>query len=122
MSDTAKRREQGIDFIDYFLVGTSIVVQKGNPNGIKTADDFCGKTIGIQKGTTQEDVAKAQADKCVKDGKGKLMLRDFKGVPLLRRDLLPGQSEQVPFQLDEVTPEQLTTWDSAFIHDQVGRQ
>jgi TIR domain-containing protein len=61
-------------------------------------------------------------DILLKDGKGKLMLRDFNGVPLLRRDLLPGQSEQVPFQLDEVTPEQLTTWDSAFFHDQVGRQ
>jgi len=92
MSDTAKRREQGIDFIDYFLVGTSIVVQKGNPKGIKTADDFCGKTIGIQRGTTQEDVAKAQADKCEKDGKGKLTIQTFDTDPLALQQLKLGRT------------------------------
>jgi hypothetical protein len=61
-------------------------------------------------------------DILLKDGKGKLMLRDFDRVPLLRRDLLPGQSEQVPFRLDEITPEQLATWDTAFFRDQIGRQ
>jgi hypothetical protein len=35
---------------------------------------------------------------------------------------LPGQSEQVPFRLDEITPEQLATRDTAFLHDQIGRQ
>ena len=35
---------------------------------------------------------------------------------------MPGQSEQVPFRLDEITPEQLTTWDTAFFRDQIGRQ
>jgi hypothetical protein len=61
-------------------------------------------------------------DILLKDSKGKLAIRAFDRVPLLRRDLLPGQSEQVPFRLNEITPEQLATWDTAFFHDQIGRQ
>jgi polar amino acid transport system substrate-binding protein len=65
MSDNKKRQAQ-IDFVDYFTAGTSILVKKGNPEGIKSLDDFCGKTIALQRGTTQEDVAKAQQTACAK--------------------------------------------------------
>jgi polar amino acid transport system substrate-binding protein len=68
MSDTPER-QKSIDFVDYFTAGTSILVKKGNPEGIKTLDDFCGKTIALQRGTTQEDVAKTQAAKCSAAGK-----------------------------------------------------
>src|SRR5205807_3196970 len=44
MNDTAERRAKGADFIDYFTAGTSIIVQKGNPKGIKTLADLCGQT------------------------------------------------------------------------------
>lgn len=68
MSDN-KKRQATIDFVDYFNAGTSILVGKGNPKGIKSLDDFCGQTIALQRGTTQEDVAKAQATKCAATGK-----------------------------------------------------
>ena len=68
MSDN-KKRQATIDFVDYFNAGTSILVGKGNPKGIKTLSDFCGQTIALQRGTTQEDVAKAQATKCTAAGK-----------------------------------------------------
>lgn len=68
MSDN-KKRQATIDFVDYFNAGTSILVGKGNPKGIKSLDDFCGQTIALQRGTTQEDVAKAQATKCKTAGK-----------------------------------------------------
>lgn len=63
MSDN-KKRQASIDFVDYFTAGTSILVKKGNPEGITTLDDFCGKTIAIQRGTTQDDVAEAQKKTC----------------------------------------------------------
>lgn len=63
MSDT-KKRQASIDFVDYFVVGTSILVKKGNPEGITSPDDFCGKTIALQRGTTQDDVAEAQKKEC----------------------------------------------------------
>ena len=75
MSDTKERQDQGLDFIDYF--NASIIVQKGNPQKIHGLDDLCGKTIGIQKGTTQEEVATKQAEKCRSEGKGDLTVQTF---------------------------------------------
>ena len=73
MSDN-KKRQASIDFVDYFTAGTSILVQKGNPKGIHSLDDFCGKTIALQRGTTQDDVAEAQKTKC---GANKLTILKF---------------------------------------------
>ncbi len=67
LSDKPERREV-IDLIDYFNAGTSILVAKGNPLGIRSLDDLCGRTIGLQKGTTQEDLANAQKTKCQANG------------------------------------------------------
>ena len=67
LSDTEERR-QAIDLIDYFNAGTSILVAKGNPANIRSVDDLCGKTIGLQRGTTQEELANAQKAKCQANG------------------------------------------------------
>ncbi len=77
MSDN-KKRQATVDFVDYFSAGTSIIVKKGNPEGITSLDDFCGKTIAIQRGTTQDDVAEAQAKKC---GANKLTILKFDTDP-----------------------------------------
>jgi polar amino acid transport system substrate-binding protein len=76
MSDTPKRQQQ-IDFIDYFNAGTSILVKKGNPESIQSLDDLCGKTIALQKGTTQVDVATAQQSKCQAAGKPKITVLTY---------------------------------------------
>lgn len=68
MSDTAERQKE-IDFVDYFTVGTSIIVKKGNPENIQGLDDLCGRTIGVQRGTTQEEVANTQKERCKSSGK-----------------------------------------------------
>jgi polar amino acid transport system substrate-binding protein len=62
-------REKEISFVSYFNAGTSILVKKGNPEGIQKLDDLCGKTVALQRGTTQEEVAKAQVTKCEAAGK-----------------------------------------------------
>ena len=54
MNDTAERRGNGVDFIDYFSAGSSILVQKGNPKAITRVDDLCGQTVAVQKGTVQD--------------------------------------------------------------------
>jgi polar amino acid transport system substrate-binding protein len=74
MSDTAAR-QKSIDFVDYFTAGTSILVKKGNPQKINSLDDFCGKTIALQRGTTQDDVATAQQAKCKTAGKALKVLK-----------------------------------------------
>jgi polar amino acid transport system substrate-binding protein len=73
MSVTEEREKQ-ISFLSYFNAGTSILVKKGNPQAIQSLDDLCGKTVALQKGTTQEAVAKAQQAKC---GDRQLTVRTF---------------------------------------------
>lgn len=59
-----KTRQAEDDFVDYFTAGTAILVQKGNPKNINSLDDLCGKTVALEKGTTQADVADGQSTKC----------------------------------------------------------
>jgi len=68
MNDTKERQGQ-IDFVDYFSSGITIMVQKGNPEGITGADSLCGKNVAVVQGTSHQAFAAAQSDKCVKDGK-----------------------------------------------------
>jgi polar amino acid transport system substrate-binding protein len=44
--------------IPYFQAGESILVAKGNPKGIKTIADMCGKIIAVQTDTTEESELK----------------------------------------------------------------
>jgi polar amino acid transport system substrate-binding protein len=76
MSDTPERQKE-VDFIDYFKAGTSILVKKGNPQGIQSLDDLCGKTIALQKGTTQADVATEQQGKCKSAGKAEIKILTY---------------------------------------------
>ncbi|MCH0563992.1 MULTISPECIES: ABC transporter substrate-binding protein [unclassified Streptomyces] len=80
-SDTGKKVGDGIDFVDYFTAGTSILVQKGNPKGIKSLDDLCGQVVALQKGTTSEGIAQEQSKKCTKDGKAAIKLQTFDTDP-----------------------------------------
>ncbi len=87
MSDTKARQDglddkgnkvgKGVDFVDYFTSGVSLLVKKGNPSKIESLDDLCGKKVAVQRGTIYEDTFKAQAAKCTKDGKGKLTIEAF---------------------------------------------
>ncbi|MEU4574367.1 ABC transporter substrate-binding protein [Nonomuraea sp. ATR24] len=65
MSDTEQRR-QAVDFVDYFQAGGSILVKKGNPEGIKTLADLCGKKVVLAKGSSNLDIGMRQNDKCDK--------------------------------------------------------
>jgi polar amino acid transport system substrate-binding protein len=88
MSDT-KDRQKEVDFVDYFTAGTSIVVQKGNPKGIHSLDDFCGKTVAVQQTTTQDDVAEAQKKKC---GANTLHILKFDTDPLALLQVKEGRA------------------------------
>ncbi|MFJ5923361.1 ABC transporter substrate-binding protein [Kitasatospora sp. NPDC092948] len=76
MTDNLQRRDgtdakgmkmnSGVDFVDYFVTGTSIVVAKGNPQKISTLDDLCGRTVALQRDTVQAVLAERQAVVCEK--------------------------------------------------------
>lgn len=76
MSDT-KERQQEIDFVDYYQAGAMMLVQKGNPEGLKTMADLCGKTVAVQRGTTQEGYAQVQSKTCETEGEKPINLLSF---------------------------------------------
>ncbi|TWD74950.1 polar amino acid transport system substrate-binding protein [Kribbella amoyensis] len=68
------QRKQQVNMVSYFNAGTQWAAQKGNPKGVNP-DDACGKTVAVQKGTTQleDDIPKRQA-KCKAQGKPEIKL------------------------------------------------
>lgn len=58
MNDTTER-QQTLSFVDYSHGGFAIAVVKGNPAKITTQQDLCGKTVSVQKATTQGDQLRA---------------------------------------------------------------
>lgn len=62
-------RLKAVNMVSYFNAGTLWAVQKGNPKNF-SVDDICGKTVGVQTGTTQEDPDVAGRSKeCTDAGK-----------------------------------------------------
>lgn len=58
MNDTSERQKT-LTFVDYSHGGFAIAVKKGNPDGITTQKDLCGKTVSVQKATIQGDLLRA---------------------------------------------------------------
>lgn len=64
MSDTAERRENS-DFVDYYNDSDAIMVPAGNPEGIKTLADLCGRKVAVLVKTTQAEALVAlNAEQC----------------------------------------------------------
>ena len=55
--DTADR-EKVVDMVNYSASGSGILVATGNPGGIKTSADLCGKTVAVQTGSAQVAIVK----------------------------------------------------------------
>ncbi|MFC9324431.1 ABC transporter substrate-binding protein [Kitasatospora sp. NPDC057015] len=64
--DDGRQADPGVDFVDYFMSGTSIVVKTGNPAGINTLDSLCGHTVAVQRGTLQDGIMARQTVACAK--------------------------------------------------------
>ena len=58
ITDT-KERQAKFDFVDYFKSGQGIVVKKGNPKGIHTLKDLCGKKVAVLKASVQQKLLDA---------------------------------------------------------------
>jgi polar amino acid transport system substrate-binding protein len=62
-------REAQANMIEYFNAGEAYAVAKGNPKKIDQ-NDICGKTVGVQTGTVEDDeLTKVITPKCTDAGK-----------------------------------------------------
>jgi polar amino acid transport system substrate-binding protein len=64
-----KTREKTVDFVDYASVGESFYTKASGGTTISSIADICGKTVSVEKGTTEEADAGTQSAKCKKAGK-----------------------------------------------------
>ncbi|MCX4687686.1 ABC transporter substrate-binding protein [Kitasatospora purpeofusca] len=69
VDEAGKPTGLAVDFVDYFIAGSSIVVPKGNPKGIHGLDDLCGRTVAVQSGTTQDEIVARQVTACTRANK-----------------------------------------------------
>jgi polar amino acid transport system substrate-binding protein len=68
MNDTPERQKV-IDFVDFFNLGTKLLVKKGNPEHIDGLDTLCGKTVSTVQGSTQITLVNDADAACKKAGK-----------------------------------------------------
>lgn len=68
LSDNPGRAKE-VDFADYVLVGTLMMVKKGNPAQITDLASLSGKTVAVQAATTQKDMLDAENKALAKSGK-----------------------------------------------------
>jgi len=80
MNDTLERQAT-LDFVDYFKGGFAIVVKKGNPEGIATLTDLCGKTVAVIVSTVQGDLLRALEPECVAAGKAPVDVMELPDDP-----------------------------------------
>ncbi len=62
-------RQKRVAFVGYFQAGQSILVRKGNPLGIKGLSDLCGRKVGVQVTTTEQDTLSATNNGACKTNK-----------------------------------------------------
>ncbi len=72
-----KAREKVVNFVDYFLAGTSFFTKASGGTSVTGLSDLCGKTVAVEKGTTEESDATAQGAKCKKAGKSGVTVLTF---------------------------------------------
>jgi polar amino acid transport system substrate-binding protein len=77
-----KEREKTVDFVTYFSAGTSFYVKAQGGPAVNGLADLCGKTVAVEKGTTQQTDAEAQSKKCAGNAVKVLTFPDQNGANL----------------------------------------
>ncbi|MEK2478009.1 bifunctional serine/threonine-protein kinase/transporter substrate-binding domain-containing protein [Streptomyces noursei] len=70
---TGSTARRGVDLIDYFTSGLSLVVRKGNPDGIRKVADLSGKPVAVQR----DSAAQSYLDEVSRQFPAQLTLRAF---------------------------------------------
>lgn len=74
--DKASRRKV-VDFVDYAVLGNSVVVPKGNPKHVSGLSGLSGLKVGVQSGTTLRQQLLAENTKLKAAGKAPMTILDF---------------------------------------------
>ncbi|MGW0483944.1 ABC transporter substrate-binding protein [Nonomuraea sp. NPDC003214] len=92
MTDNAERQAK-ITFVDYVKAGSGLLVKKGNPAGVSTPADLCGKTVSVvDNGSSLELAEKYDAD-CKSSGKQALNILKFPGDTEAMLQVINGRAQ-----------------------------
>jgi len=94
MSDTLERQAK-VDFVDYHIGGSQMIVAKGNPENIVNAASLCGKTVIVQNGTIQIDLVGTMSADCEAAGNAAITVTTLPDAPLMENALRAGQGDAV---------------------------
>jgi polar amino acid transport system substrate-binding protein len=72
-----KAREKVVDFVDYFLAGTSFFTKASGGTSVTGLAGLCGKSVSVETGTTELSDAQAQSRRCTAAGKPKVNISAF---------------------------------------------
>ncbi|TSB32688.1 ABC transporter substrate-binding protein [Streptomyces benahoarensis] len=76
LTDTKERR-QVLDFVDYSVSGSGVLVAKGNPARIAKLDDLCGRNVGVEAATHQLQLLQAHQAACKAAGRPQIGIQTF---------------------------------------------
>jgi polar amino acid transport system substrate-binding protein len=76
ISDT-RAREARVDFVDYLLAGSGMLVPAGNPKRIFDLGGLCGLRVDVEQGTSQDAALTAQSKRCTQLGLGPIRITRF---------------------------------------------
>ena len=77
MTSSVERMEV-LTFVDYSASGTGILTSAGNPEGIESYLDLCGKDVAVQAATSQVDLVNdVWQGECEGEGLGAIKLSEF---------------------------------------------
>jgi polar amino acid transport system substrate-binding protein len=88
-----KEREKTVDFVTYFLAGTSFYVKSSGGPNVRSLADLCGRTVAAEKGTTQAADSQAQAAKCLASGKAGVTVQVYNDQNAVNLALSSGRAQ-----------------------------
>jgi polar amino acid transport system substrate-binding protein len=88
-----KEREKTVDFVTYFQAGISFYALSSSSAAVSTVADLCGKSVALEKGTTEQEEATAQSKKCTKEGKKAVNVLVFPGQNPVNLAVTSGRAE-----------------------------
>jgi polar amino acid transport system substrate-binding protein len=83
------------DAVPYFKSSHQLMVPAGNPKGIKSEADLCGKTISIQSSGLVQKASKTASDACVAAGKPAIKVQGYPKVADELQQIVIGRVDAV---------------------------
>ena len=88
-----KEREKTVDFVDYYTAGISFYAKSSANPAVTELADLCGKTVAVEKGTTEQEQSEKQSKACSKAHEKSVTVLSFPGQNAVNLAVSSGRAE-----------------------------